>query len=611
MVTLSTVQEGKYLEVNDSFCRTTGYTREEVIGQTENDIGYWVKPSVREQMVRALLKKGALHDIEALFRAKDGKMIVGSVSADLIELDNQSYVLSIIIDVTKRKQAETDRTLMTKAIEQAAESIFITDPRGIIQYANPATEAVSGYTRAEILGENISFLRSPQNEKNMMETMRQNLSQGKAWKGHLINKKKDDSRYEVETTISPVKGQAGRITSFVAVERDVTSMARLEKQLRQAQKMEAIGTLAGGIAHDFNNILMAMMGYAQLAKDQLPEGSPLGSDLKEVVTAGERARDLINQILTFSRQVEQEYRPLDVRLIFKEAVKLLRASIPATVEIKIEADKEVGHVLADTTQMHQVIMNLCTNAHQAMQGQHGTLTVSVKEEELTNDETETLPTNIEPGKYVRLTVADTGRGMTADVVERIFDPYFTTKELGEGTGMGLAIVHGIVTSHGGGITVQSEPGKGTAVNVYLPVCPTPTGSEVAKETGVIKGTERILFVDDELQIATLGKRILESLGYTVTLFTDSEEALNAFRENSTNYDLVITDLTMPKLTGEELTKELLAIRDDVPVILCTGFGETLTLDRVRELGVRDFLIKPVVPGVMSKAVRQALGQISE
>ena len=219
LVTISTVQEGKYLEVNDSFLRTTGYKREEVIGRTESDIGYWVRPVVRDQIVKMLLKKGAVHDVEALFRAKDGKMIVGSVSAELIELDGQSYVLTMIIDVTKRKQAETDRTLMTKAIEQTAESIFITDPKGTIQYANPVTQQVSGYTRTEIIGRNISFVRSPRNDKRAIENIQQKLSQGQAWKGHVINSKKDGSHYEVESTISPVKGQSGRITNFVAVER--------------------------------------------------------------------------------------------------------------------------------------------------------------------------------------------------------------------------------------------------------------------------------------------------------------------------------------------------------------------------------------------------------
>ena len=392
---------------------------------------------------------------------------------------------------------------------------------------------------------------------------------------------------------------------------DVTSEARLEKQLRQAQKMEAIGTLAGGIAHDFNNVLMAVMGYTQLAIDQLPNESSIRTDLKEVITAGERARDLINQILTFSRQVEQEYRPLDVRIVFKEAVKLLRASLPATIEIKMDMDSAVGAVLADATQMHQVIMNLCTNASHAMQGRHGQLVVSVKEEEVGGDAGEAVPPNLDPGTYVKLTVADTGRGMTVDVVERIFDPYFTTKELGEGAGMGLAIVHGIVSSHGGGISVQSEPEKGTAVHVYLPVCMEETDSETCKDTGVVCGSERIMFVDDETQIANLGKRILESLGYSVNLFSDPMEALQEFELYPNMYDLVITDLTMPKLTGEELTLALLKVRNDIPVILCTGFGETITIERARQMGVKDFLIKPVVPGVLSKAVRKALGQLSD
>jgi nitrogen-specific signal transduction histidine kinase len=391
----------------------------------------------------------------------------------------------------------------------------------------------------------------------------------------------------------------------VAVKRDVTEEVKLETKLRQAQKMEAIGTLAGGIAHDFNNILSLIMGYTELAMHNVSEGSRVRDNMDKVFKASERARDLVKQILAFSRHTEQEQKPVQIHLIAKESLKLLRPSFPTTIEIR-QNITSTGTVMADPTQIHQVIMNLCTNAYHAMSDKGGILEVSLTDVELDSDYTaKHLDTH--PGPYLKLTVSDTGHGMKKKVLNRIFDPYYTTKEKTGGTGMGLAVVHGIVKSHGGVITVYSEPGKGSTFNVFLPRTESAEGVVEPEEIIPLPiGKERILFVDDEPFIVDIGKGMLEHLGYTVVTRTSPIEALEAFKAMPDKFDLVITDMTMPKMTGDELAKELMKIRSDIPIILCTGFSELINEEKAKAMGIRAFVMKPVVQRELANAVRKAL-----
>ncbi|MFC1833355.1 response regulator [Thermodesulfobacteriota bacterium] len=610
-VSIATLKEGRFVDVNDNFCRSLGYSQDEIIGHTAEELNIWAMLGQYERMMRTLLAEGAIRDLEAVFRKKDGRMIVASVSSEVIDLDRQPHVLSVSMDITERKKSERDRSRMTTAIEQAAESMLITDQRGVIKYVNPAFEAISGYARAEIHGKKMSHIRSPENERGVMSQIKTRLDAGEVWKGRLINRKKSGTRYQVETTISPVKGDSGSTINFVVVERDVTKEGKLEEQLRQSQKMQAIGTLAGGIAHDFNNILMAVMGYIHLAKEQLPESNRLGRDLDQALKAGNRARDLISQILTFSRQAEQERRSLEVGVVFKEALKLLRASIPSTIEIRQSIPANAGSVLADPTQMHQLMMNLCTNAYHAMEGKHGVLTVNLTAEQLDADTVALKFPDTEPGHYMKLSISDTGCGMTTEVLERIFEPYFTTKVPGKGTGMGLAVVHGIVSSHGGQLTVFSEVGVGTTFNVYLPRSDSDAETEQMRESHPPKNSAHILLVDDEEPIVDIEKRVLTALGYTVTGMTDSSEALQALTERPGDFDILIADLMMPKITGLELAEKTAMIRPDLPVILCTGFGEPLAREKVRELGIQDFLMKPIAPSDLGEAVAKILRNNSE
>jgi PAS domain S-box-containing protein len=380
---------------------------------------------------------------------------------------------------------------------------------------------------------------------------------------------------------------------------------RLEEQLRQTQKLEAIGTLAGGIAHDFNNILTAILGFTELALYDVPQDSAAWCNLQEAFTAGKRAKDLVQQILAFSRQSKQEYKPVQLHLIVKEALTLLRASLPATINIRQHIAPRAGTVLADPTQMHQVLMNLCTNAEHAMRETGGVLEVRLEAVEVDADFAAVHP-ELTPGPHLRLTVRDTGYGMKHEVMERIFEPFFTTKDLGEGTGMGLAVIHGIITSHGGAITVASAPGHGTTFEVYLPRIDRTAGPEARPEEAIPGGHERILFVDDEDALARLGQALLERLGYEITVRTSSIEALEVFRVAPQRFDLVITDQTMPNMTGEVLARELRRIRPDIPIILCTGFSYMMTAEKAQTLGIDAFLMKPLVTRDLGLAIRQVL-----
>ncbi|VAX19027.1 hypothetical protein MNBD_NITROSPINAE03-914, partial [hydrothermal vent metagenome] len=384
----------------------------------------------------------------------------------------------------------------------------------------------------------------------------------------------------------------------------------LESQYRQSLKMQAIGVLAGGIAHDFNNILSAIIGYTDLTMDKLPEGSRERDNLGEVMKAGRRAKDLVKQILTFSRQDDQEKKPVELYLIVKETLKLLRASVPSTIKMKEDIDPDSGSVLADATQMSQVVMNLCSNAEFAMREKGGELIVSLREVDVDNELAKNNP-SLSDRKLIKFSITDEGYGIDSATIERIFDPFFTTKKAGEGTGLGLAAVHGIVTSHGGAITVKSKPGHGATFDVYFPKVDKPAVDEIKKIFQACKGNERILFIDDERPLVRLGMEALGQFGYDVVGETSSVEALNRFRKTPEKFDLVITDQTMPNIAGDELAREMIKIRSNIPVILCTGFSKTITPEKARDIGIRDFILKPVLANELAVTVRKTLDLSAE
>jgi signal transduction histidine kinase/ActR/RegA family two-component response regulator len=390
------------------------------------------------------------------------------------------------------------------------------------------------------------------------------------------------------------------------IEERTKALAQSERQLQQVMKLQAIGTLAGGIAHDFNNILFPIVGYTELTMDDIPEDSQARKNLEEILKATNRAKELVKQILTFSRQSCHERRPLKVQFLIKEALKLMRATIPSTIEIESRVDENCGPINGDPTQIHQVIMNLCTNAYHAMQETGGKLEVEVKQVEISYEKSMER-VGMKVGPHLQLTVKDSGCGMDQGVLERIFEPYYTTKEQGKGTGLGLSVIHGIIKNYGGDISVSSQPGKGATFTVYLPII-----DEVDIETEEVKapsathGNERILLIDDEEQIIDIEQQILERLGYKVTAKTDSEAALEEFASLPDHYDLVITDMTMPKMTGDQLARKLMNIKPDIPVILCTGFNETITEEKALAMGIDKFVMKPIVKDELASTIRAVL-----
>lgn len=397
-------------------------------------------------------------------------------------------------------------------------------------------------------------------------------------------------------------------TAYSQLSKEIKERKEIEKKLLHAHKMEAIGTLAGGIAHDFNNILSSVIGFTELSLDDVEKGSPLEDNLQEVYVAGTRAKELVKQILSFARQADEESRPIRLDGVAKEVLKLLRSSIPSTIDIHSNIESR-SSIIGDPVNVHQILMNLCTNASHAMEN-GGILSVSL--EDIRIERSDLVPNkNISPGPYIKLTVADTGTGISKDIIESIFEPYFTTKPVGQGTGMGLAMVHGIVKKYKGEISVSSEIGKGSKFTVFFPITEQEDAIPAYKSESLPTGIERILFVDDEIAIALMGEQMLKRLGYQVTTRTSSIEALELFDNRKNDFDLVITDMTMPNMTGNQLAVELVRIRSDIPVILCTGYSNKISDEAATEIGIKAFAYKPIVKADLAKTVRKVLDEAKD
>ncbi|NJB69117.1 PAS domain S-box-containing protein [Desulfobaculum xiamenense] len=490
--------------------------------------------------------------------------------------------------------------LMT-AIEQTEDGIFILDTNGNMEYANPSFLRMSGYALDELVGRHCAIIRSDRQDAAFYRELWDGLKKGEVWRGHSTYRRKDGTLYEVDVTVSPIVDQDGRVTNYVEVTRDVTEQLRMEAQLRQRQKMEELGTLAGGIAHDFNNIIAAILGYAELALLRAEPGTRPHTNLEHIRTVARRAREMVNQILIFSRRREPERRRVELAPAVEEVLELLRSTLPATIAIESEIGARGRAVLADPTQIHQIVMNLGTNAGYAMRQSGGTLTVRL-------GEAQTTPDGPAAGQsFLQLTVEDTGVGIPEDILDRIFDPFFTTKPQGKGTGMGLSIVHGMVGSMGGTISVRSTPGSGTVFTVLLPETTAAPEAENGETAQAIAGRGHVLVVDDEPDMVNVLSQMLGELGYEVTGTSDSLDALRLFSQSPERFALVITDQTMPRMTGDRLAQELNAIRPATPIIVSTGFPDQLRHLAKDQHGIRAVLPKPYDMGTLSEAVRDALG----
>lgn len=519
-------------------------------------------------------------------------------------------------NVTDKKRAEDalreSENRYRTLFDNACDAIYLYEINQHFIDVNRAACRRLGYSREALLQMGPTDVISPEQHDSYTVRMKNLLRLDKHIVFESVHKRHDGTTFPVEGSSRLIEYDGKKAVLTIA--RDISKRKRaeqeknkLEIQLRQAQKMESIGTLAGGIAHDFNNILFPIIGYAEMSLEDTPENSEIYNNIQEILKAANRAKDLVQQILTFSRKSEHECKPIQIRFIIEEVLKLLRASLPSTIEIVRQIEEKCDWIMGDAAQMHQLIMNLCTNAYHAMREKGGILEVSLKNVVLSYDDVAYYP-DIKPGSYVKLNIHDTGHGMGSEILERIFDPYYTTKKTGEGTGLGLSIVHGIVKTHKGYINVYSEPGNGTTFYVYFPgIVINDTGElPTLSEESPPGGDEHILLIDDEEQIAKMCQKKLERLGYRVTALTDSSEGMELFLRESEKFDLVITDRTMPGMTGLKLAGELLRIRPDIPIILSSGFGKVPLKEKA--IGIRGYVTKPVIISDLAKIIRRVLDQ---
>jgi len=612
--------DGRFRMVNKRLCDMLGYMEDDLLTKHLNQVVPHDDVQPGAARLKALLENRITSfKVESQCRCRDDSCIWVSMTLSTVRSGNGAgkSLIAIVEDFTPRKTAEKEAQearLFTENLIQTANAMILgLDQDGCIQLINPVVEKLTGYTADELIGQNWFELIVPQETYPHVWKEFYRLIDGGL--PHLFKnpiQAKDGTERIISWSNSELV-QDGAVVGTLSVGIDITQRteaekekARLFSQLRQAQKMEAIGTLAGGIAHDFNNILSPIIGYAEIIMADSEPASDNSKNAHQILNAGLRARDLVFQILTFSREREQEKKPFKIQSVIKEALKLLRASMPSTVTLRQRIDDGCGPIMGDPTQIYQVIVNLFTNANQAMQNQEGQIKVVVEEILLTDDDQPQFM-EVKPGPFIRVSVSDTGPGIDPDITERIFDPYFTTKRMKSGTGLGLSVVHGIVKGHAGAIKVYSELGEGTSFSVYLPrLVDDKTAAAIGTGSPIPGGKESILLVDDEEALVRVVQKILENLGYQVTGFSDSRDALSHFKARPDTYDLVISDMTMPHLTGLQLSEAILAETPDIPVVICTGFSEMINRIKVAEAGIRRVVMKPVVKSEIASTIREVL-----
>lgn len=507
------------------------------------------------------------------------------------------------VSEAKEKVQQTHR-LLNSVIENSPLAIIAFDLNKKITLWSTAAEDMFGWKTNKAVGKQADIMVSDA-ENDLQSLFRDILSEKQVSDSEIKCLKKDGSVFDASLSVSAISDTEGKIQGGMAIIGDISRRKEMEEHILQVQKMEAIGTLAGGIAHDFNNILSSVFGFTDVARMKLNDGEKIEDELDQVIIAGRRARDLVQQILTFSRQADVQKIPLGIAPLIKEVSKFLRSSLPASIEIRRKLNVSSSTVMADPTQIHRILMNLCTNAAHAMKDTGGVLTVRLEEVASENMASHRY-SELEGGTYLRLSIADTGCGIPKEHIEKIFDPFYTTKKREEGTGLGLSVVHGIVKDMHGAISVDTEPGKGTTFHVLLPKYVRKVVEEKTLEpvSKVQKG--KLLFVDDEKGIIRTGQRILERRGYEVVATTKPLEALEIFMEKPSDFDVVLTDLDMPDMTGLELSRRFLEIRPDIPVVLATGFSADITPEILKNAGVREMVMKPMIAGELAETVRRAM-----
>lgn len=521
-------------------------------------------------------------------------------------------VVAIYNDVTEQKKAEAElkesKERFELAMRFANDGLYDWNLETNRVYYSSGWKKMLGYRDDEITNTFSEWerLTRPEDVKDTLKMINELLEKKReGFEKEFRMRHKDGHWVHILSRGNVVTDEQGKPIKIIGTHVDLTERKQFESRLRQAQKMESIGTLAGGIAHDFNNILGIILGNTELALDDVPEWNPATHNLQEVVKASLRAKDVIRQLLSFSRGSEPTKKPVAIGPIIKESLRFMRSSLPVTIEIRMNIPGQVDTILADPTQIHQIIINLCTNASHAMEENGGILEINLTNLVLDNESSLQYPDST-PGNYVCLSINDTGSGILPEIKERIFDPYFTTKGVGKGSGMGLAVVHGIVKNHNGSISVYSEPGKGTCFKILIPAVEQPVETQLGKNINPVKGSGNILLVDDEKAILDMGRQMLERLGYRVIVQSNPLEALNLYKSRPNMFDLIITDMTMPQMTGDKLSKEILKIRPDMPIILCTGFSEKINKEYASQIGIRKYIEKPLNKRELSIALQEVL-----
>ncbi len=602
------LQEGfaRFVDVNQTACNRYGYTREEFLTLTAGDITGGPDAAIHgEHSRRQNLYQTGRMVFESTHRTKSGETFPVEVKSTVFDLAGQPIILSVARDITERKQASEERVRLTQAIEQASDIVVVTDTSGMILYTNPAFERVSGYTREEAMGQNPRILKSGEHDAAFYKAMWDVLSRGELWHGRIINKKKDGTLYTEEATITPVKDDMGRTVNFVAVKRDITEKLKLEEQIRQSQKVESIGRLAGGVAHDLNNLLAPILGFSEILKDELGQTDPRRETVDEIINAGIRARDLVRQLLAFSRKQTLDYRPLNLNETIRGFEKLLRRTIPENIEIEFTPSPKNHTIEADVGQVEQMIMNLAVNASDAMP-QGGRLTIATALVEIDEAYVESHPGS-ESGTFVMFSMSDTGQGMDIETRSHMFEPFYSTKG-DQGTGLGLATVYGIAKQHHGHIMVDSEPGEGTTVSIYLPLSEITLRekSEARISTGHLHGTEVVLLAEDSDQVRQLTQRILERHGYKVLVAETGMKAMEILSTYTGPVHLLLTDVVMPGMNGRALYESVSAKYTELRVLYMSGYTD----DVIAHQGVLDegvhFIQKPFTVTGLAIKVREVL-----
>ncbi len=595
--------EGKYIHFNSRFAEMLGYKTDE-LAQIPNIADLYKDPTQRDEVKRLLGKYDILEDFHIHLRRKDGQEMWMSIYVQTRRNEKGEILCydGFTLDITKTKQTQAMLERVRYSIDKITDTILWVDKDGNFIDANDAASQNLGYRYGELMTMEVADI-DPGFPKQRWQKHWEEMIQCKMMTLESVHQTKNGRRYPVEVVIHNQKFGDKRYNCVFV--RDITERKKMEEELRQAHKMEAIGTLAGGIAHEFNNMLGIIIGNTELALEDIPDWNPVAPNLKEILTASLRAKEVVKKLMSASRKTPALKKPLRIQSIIEESLGLLRKTIPATIDIRTSLQCPAEMILGDPTEINQVLINLCNNSVFAMKEKPGIL--EVKLECITMDTSQSdRHDDLKSGDYARLTVRDTGDGIGPDIIDRVFDPYFTTKEVDEGLGMGLAVVYGIVKKHEGAIYIESETGKGSIVNVLFPLIETHLIVEERKSEKIPTGSEKILLIDDEVILLKMVTQMIERIGYNVVGKAGSIEALELFKNNSEDFDLVITDMAMPKMSGDILAREIIQIRPDIPIILCTGHSDRIDESRAQDNGIRALITKPFEKKEIAKTIRKVL-----